>query len=169
MAEVERDPARSSLFWDLYEHHAALLRAKGGGRFRWRELTARAVARGLTDANGNLPDWQTTKKTWQRVCELKAREQAERNERRRVPTRKPERGANADRPPPAVTISTPRPPVPSYPPPSPAPAVQGAMHSRPDAPSSEDDTDADAIARAKILRLRRLFAERSGHDPEEIT
>lgn len=78
------------------------------------------------------------------------------------------RGADADRPPPVVAAPAPRPPVPSHPPsPPPMPAARGATHSRPDAPS--DESDRTAQAKAQILRLRRLVAERSGHDPEEIT
>lgn len=70
IAEIDREPGRSSLFWDFYDNHAAMLRAKGVGRFHWKDLTARVSARGLTDANGNAPDQQTTKKTWHRVCQL---------------------------------------------------------------------------------------------------
>lgn len=43
-------------------------------------------------------------------------------------SRKPERGVNADQPPPVVTTPAPRPPVPHYPPP-PAPPAQAALPS----------------------------------------
>jgi len=96
MAEIGREPGRSSLFWDFYDNHAAMLRAKGVGRFHWKDLSARVAARGLTDANGNAPDQQTTKKTWLRVCQLKAREQAARDKQQRTRNREPERGVNAE-------------------------------------------------------------------------
>lgn len=167
MAEIKRDPIRSSLFWDLYENHAALLHARGVGQFRWKELTAQLVRRGLTDANGNAPDWQTTKKTWHRVCQLKAREQAARDKQRQARHREPERGANADRPPPVVTAPTPRPPTPYYPPPPPSMTpVQGMVAPRPHSELSQEERMAQADA--NVRRLRRRIAEASGRNPDEI-
>lgn len=166
MAEIKRDPIRSSLFWDLYENHAALLHARGVGQFRWKELTTQLVRRGLTDANGNAPDWQTTKKTWHRVCQLKAREQAARDKQRQARHREPERGANADRPPPVVVAPTPRPPTPHYPPPPPMTPTQGTSDQRPHSELSQEERR--ARTNANVLRLRRRFAETSGRDPDEI-
>ena len=84
-------------------------------------------------------------------------------------SREPERGANADRPPPVVTMPTARPPVPHYPPPQPMPAqpVQGTLVHRPHSELSEEERE--ALARAKTLRLRRVIAQASGRDPNEIT
>lgn len=166
MAEIKRDPIRSSLFWDLYENHAALLHARGVGQFRWKELTVQFVRRGLTDANGNAPDWQTTKKTWHRVCQLKARERAARDKQRQARHREPERGANADRPPPVVTAPTLRPPIPHYPPPPPMMPVQGTSDQRPHSELSQEERR--ARTNANVLRLRRKFAETSGRNPDEI-
>lgn len=169
MAEIGREPGRSTLFWDFYDKHAAMLRAKGVGRFRWKELTARVISRGLTDANGNAPDQETTKKTWHRVCQLKAREQAARDKQQRTRNREPERRADADRPPPVVTAPLPQPPVPHYPPPTlppPKPLLLPEIASRPHEELSEEERE--AYAKAQILRIRRKLAEMSGHDPDEI-
>ena len=167
MAEIGREPGRSTLFWDFYDNHAAMLRAKGVGRFHWRKLTARVIVRGLTDANGNAPDQETTKKTWHRVCQLKAREQAAREKQQRTRNREPERGVNADRPPPVVTAPAPRLPVPHYPPPPlPTMPVQGTADQRPHSELSQEERR--ARTNANVLRLRRRFAETSGRDPDEI-
>ena len=159
MAEIGREPGRSSLFWDFYDNHAAMLRAKGVGRFHWKDLSARVAARGLTDANGNAPDQQTTKKTWLRVCQLKAREQAARDKQQRTRNREPERGVNANCPPPLVTAPAPRPPVPHYPPPPQStPLAQSAPHSRPDAasnPSGALQTNEERLAHLKATIERR--------------
>ena len=158
MAKIGREPGRSSLFWDFYDNHAAMLRAKGVGRFHWKDLTARVAARGLTDANGNAPDQQTTKKTWHRVCQLKAREQAARDKQQRTRNREHERGRDADRPPPVVTAPTPLPPVPQYPPPPIMPPLQNAMHSRPNASpiaSGPKQTPEEMRADIKAIIKRR--------------
>lgn len=162
MAAIGRESGRSSLFWDFYDNHAAMLRAKGVGRFDWRDLTARVAARGLTDVNGNAPDQQTTKKTWHRVCQLKARERAARDKQQHTRNREHERAVNANRPPPAVTASTPAPPVPRYPPPPPTPSAQSALHSRPDASPNAGgaiQTPEEMLAdlRATIKRRSQYF------------
>ena len=83
--------------------------------------------------------------------------------------REPERGKDADRPPPVVTASISRLPVPHYPPPAlppPKPLLQPELASRPHEELSEEERE--AYAEAQILRLRRKVAEMSGHDPDEI-
>lgn len=83
--------------------------------------------------------------------------------------REPERGVNADRPPPVVTTPTPQPPVPYYPPsvlPPPKPLLKPELSSRPHEELSEEERE--AYAEAQILRLRRKAAEMSGHDPDEV-
>lgn len=165
-AEIERESVRSSLFWDLYENHAALVSARGIGRFRWKELTVRLVARGLTDANGNPPHWRTAKKTWNRVCQLKEREQAVRDKKQRARAREPERGKNADRPPLVVTTPAPTPPAPRYSPPPMStpqtPPAQSALHSRPDASpnaggSKQTPEEMLADLKATIKRRNQYF------------
>ena len=70
-----------------------------------------------------------------------------------------ERGANAERPPVAVTTPTPRPPVPHYqPPPQSTPLTQSALHSRPDAASSPSgalQTNEERLAHLKATIERR--------------
>ena len=81
--------------------------------------------------------------------------------------REPERGKDADRPPPMVATSTPRPPVPYYPPPPPPMMpMQGMMDPRPHSELSEEERKARAAA--NIYRLRRRIAEASGRNPDEI-
>lgn len=149
------------MFWWIYDNLDGLDRAWGESRIDWRLFCAKLAAQGVTDRNGNPPTRATAEKTLQRVRRLKARERAERDKRRHARGREPERGVDADRPPPVVTAPAPRPLVPSYPPP-PRPPVQGqgAMHSRPSAPS---DAGAGAHdAEAMLAALDVIIDRRSG-------
>lgn len=162
-------PERSPLFWWMYNRHAALERTWAGQRVNWLNFCSQMAAIGITDQTGKPPTRPTAVKTWDRVRQQKAREQAARDKRQRARARESERGKNADRPPPVVAISAPRPPVPSYPPPvlpPPKPLLEPAIASRPHEELSEEERE--AYAKAQILRLRRRFAEASGHDPDEI-
>ena len=114
---VERDPARGPLFWWFYDNHADILRLAAGQRINWLELCPKLTKLGLTDQTGRPMTTQTARKTWARVCEMKARVREARDRQRSARTREPERGRDADRPPPVVTAPAPRPPVPHYPPP----------------------------------------------------
>ena len=78
----------------------------------------------------------------------------------------PERGKDADRPPPVVTTPAPRPPVPHYPPPPPMMPMQGMVDQRPHSELSQEERRARTDA--NIRRLRRRFAETSGRNPDEI-
>lgn len=164
---VERDPIRGPLFWWFYDNHADMLRRAAGKRVNWTELCPRLVRLGLTDQTGKPMTTQTARRTWARVCQVKSQEQALRDKRRGMRCRESERGPNADRPPPVVTTPMPRPPVPYYPPPSPSmPSTEGTAHSRSHEALSKEERLAEA--RAEVLRLRRVFAVRSGHDPDKI-
>lgn len=82
-------------------------------------------------------------------------------------TREPERGKDADRPPPVVTAPAPRPPVPYYPPPvPPMTPMQGMMDQRLHSELSQEERKAQADA--NVRRLRRRIAEASGRNPDEI-
>lgn len=78
-------------------------------------------------------------------------------------TGEPERGRNADRPPPVVTAPAPSLPVPHYPPPpSPTPLAQSALNSRPNAPSKpggaiQTPEEMRADIRATIKRRSQYF------------
>ena len=166
---VEFDPGRSPLFWYLYTHHDDLLRKAKGSRIKWTHVCVDLEPLGLLDGKGKPPTPQRASRTFANVCVLKAREQAARDKQRQARGREPERGANADRPPPVVTTPAPRPPVPYYPPPvspPPAPLLRPDLALRPHEELSEEERE--AYAEAQILRLRRKVAEMSGHDPDEI-
>ena len=163
-------PERSPLFWWMYTHHAALERTWAGQRVNWLNFCKQMAAIGITDQTGKPPTRPTAVKTWDRVRQQKAREQAARNKRQRARAREPERGANADRSPPVVLAPTPRPPIPYYPPPSPPPPpmtpMQGMVDQRPHSELSQEERR--ARTNANVLRLRRRFAETSGRNPDEI-
>lgn len=161
---VERDPARGPLFWWLYDNHADMLRRAAGQRINWTELCPKLTKLGLTDQTGKPMTTQTARKTWARVCRMKVQMQEARDQQRRARGREPERGKDADRPPPVVATPAPRPPVPSYPPPS--PPMQGMVDRRPHSELSEEERR--ARANANILRLRRAIAQASGRNPDEI-
>jgi len=129
---VEFDPDRSPLFWYLYANHDDLLRKAKGSRIKWTHVCVDLEPLGLLDGKGKPPTPQRASRTFANVCALKAREQAARDKRQRARAREPERGKNADRPPPVVTEPAPRLAVPRYSPPQ-TPPAQSALHSRPDA------------------------------------
>ena len=136
---VEFDPDRSPLFWYLYANHDALLRRAKGSRIKWTHVCVDLEPLGLVDGKGKPPTPQRASRTFANVRALKAREQTARDKQQHARTRGPERGKDADRPPPVVTATAPRPLVPHYPPPpSPTPPAQSALHSRPNAPSPAD-------------------------------
>ena len=153
-------PERSPLFWWMYNRHAALERTWAEQRANWLNFCSQMAAIGITDQTGKPPTRPTAVKTWDRVRQQKAREQAARGKRQRARAREPERGPNADRPPPVVTAPTPRPPIPHYPPPP--PPAQSAMHSRPDAPPNaggaiQTPEEMRADIRATIKRRSQYF------------
>jgi len=80
--------------------------------------------------------------------------------------REPERGVDADRPPPVVTAPTPRPPIPHYPPPPSMTPMQGMVDQRPHSELNQEERRARTDA--NVRRLRRRFAETSGRNPDEI-
>ena len=167
MKALAQGPERSPLFWWMYDRHSILERTWAGKRINWAHFCRQVAAAGITDQTGKPPARITAAKTWERVRQLKAREQAARDKRQRARLREPERGLDADRPPPVVTVPTPRPPVPYCPPPSSSTgSTENAVHSRPHEALSKEQRLAEA--KAEVLRLRRVFAVRSGHDPDKI-
>ncbi len=74
---------RSRLFWLLYDHHAVLEARWRSRRVDWRAVCAWALAEGGMNAKGEPPAPNIAKQTWRRVCELHAREKADREARRR--------------------------------------------------------------------------------------
>ncbi len=160
-------PERSPLFWWMYNRHAALERTWAEQRANWLNFCSQIAAIGITDQTGKPPTRPTAVKTWDRVRQQKTREQAARGKRQRARAREPERGPNADRPPPVVTAPTPRPPIPHYPPPPPPMTpMQGIVDQRTHSELSQEERRARTDA--NILRLRRRFAETSGRNPDEI-
>ena len=159
---VEFDPDRSPLFWYLYVNHDGLLRKATGSRIKWAHVCVDLEPLGLLDGEGKAPTPPRASRTFANVCALKAREQAARDKRQRARAREPERGKEADRPPPVVTTPAPRPPVPHYPPPLTTPPAQSMRHSRPDAPSTAStaiQTPEEMLAdiRATIKRRGQYF------------
>ena len=74
---------RSRLFWLLYDHHAVLATRWRGRRVDWRAVCAWAIAEGGMNAKGEPPTPNLAKQTWRRVCDLHAREKADREARQR--------------------------------------------------------------------------------------
>jgi len=167
---VERDPIHGPLFWWFYDNYADMLRSAAGRRINWTELCPKLTQLGLTDQTGKPMSKLTARRTWARVCRMRKQMQIERDKRRLSRAREPERGKEADRPPPAVTTPTPRPPMPHYPPPPPPPSTPVPLHGTADQrPHSElSQEERRARTNANVLRLRRRFAERSGRNPDEI-
>ncbi len=146
----------------------------------WRRVAEEMASDGIKGGKDRLLTGQAVRRIWPRVCRAVAAEEAARlNEKcldmerkasaQKPRRREPERGANADRPPPVVTTPAPRPPVPSYPPPMPQPPTPHLLHAAGSRPHEElSEEEREAYAEAQILRLRRKLAEHSGHDPDEI-
>lgn len=74
-----RDAVRTPLFWLFYEHHDALVASWHGHRVKWPVVCAWAAEQRVS-AEGEI-----ARKTWARVCALKAQEKTEREARRRPP------------------------------------------------------------------------------------
>lgn len=153
-------------------------------RFRnrpgWRGIAEELAAGGIKGGNGRPLTARAVMRIWPRVCQDVAAEEPWRVTAVRVAMqegevaqhlrrRESERGKDVDRPPPVVTASMPLPPVPHYPPPQTMPAqpVQGMLVHRPHSELSEEERK--ALAHDKTLRLRRVIAQASGRDPNEIT
>lgn len=146
----------------------------------WRRVAEEMASDGVRGGKGRPLTGQAVRRIWPRVCRAVAVEEAARlkakqldMERKRLAQsprfREPERATDADRPPPVVTTPAPPPPLPYYPPPVPPPPVpllRPDLALRPHEELSEEERK--AYAKAQILRLRRRFAESSGHDPDEV-
>lgn len=158
-----------------YETLAPRLRHRPG----WRGLAEDMAADGIKGGKGTPLTSRAVREIWSRVCEAVEAEEVVRARTARTSPRQgeatqnlrfrePERGANADRPPPVVTPPAPRPPVPHYSPPPPPSAslLRPDLALRPFEELSEEERE--EYARTQILRLRRRFAESSGHDPDEV-
>jgi len=78
-ATLTRDAIRTPLFWLLYEHHDALVASWRGHRVKWPVVCAWAAEQQVS------AEAEIARKTWARVCALKAREKAEREARQRLP------------------------------------------------------------------------------------
>ena len=59
--------SRSRLSQWMRQNHDALDRRLRGHRTVWSKLVSVFVEQGLTDANGNPPNAETARKTWQRI------------------------------------------------------------------------------------------------------
>jgi hypothetical protein len=71
--EVRQGPDRSSLYWWMVDHHAALLAEGKAGRMPWLKLCKRFIARGLTDGQGKPPTPLRASRTWRdATIEVKA-------------------------------------------------------------------------------------------------
>ncbi len=85
---ILRDTARSSLFWLLYEHHDALVETWRHRRANWLAVCAWAAEQQIADRDGKPIRADTARadaarKTWERVCAVKAQEKADREARQR--------------------------------------------------------------------------------------
>ena len=124
-----------------FEHLYPLLEQR---RLTFQELADDLVASGKRGGRGKPVTAHAARDLWNRVQHDIAAQQPWRTVAARTAmhhggaalklrSRGPERGANADRPPPVVAAPTPMPPVPHYPPPPITPPAQSALHSRPNA------------------------------------
>ena len=85
---ILRDTARSPLFWLLYEHHDALAETWRHRRANWLAVCAWAAERQTLDRDGkplrvDAAGADAARKTWERVCAVKAQEKADREARQR--------------------------------------------------------------------------------------
>lgn len=138
------------------------------------------AADGIKGGKGIPLTSRAVREIWSRVCEAVEAEEAVRARAVRTSPRQGEaaqslqlreqgRSVDANQPPPVVTTPAPRPPVPHYPAPTlppPKPLLRPDLASRPHEELSEEERE--AYAKAEILRARRMLAEMSGHDPDEI-
>lgn len=67
---------RSRLFWLLHKHHDVLAAQWKGCRISWDAVCEWAKAEEAWDMRGKPPNAEAARKTWERVRDLKAREQA---------------------------------------------------------------------------------------------
>ena len=136
----------------------------------WRRVAEEMASDGVRGGKDRPLTGQAVRRIWPRVCRAVAVEEAarlrakqldmERKQLAQKPRlREPERGVNADRPPPVVRAPAPSPLVPHYPPPpSPTPPAQSALNSRPNAPSSASgaaQTPEEMLADMKAIVKRR--------------
>lgn len=142
----------------------------------WRRVAEELAADGIKGGNDRPLTGQAVRRIWSRVCRAVAVEEAARSKAKQLEMerkelaqkprlREPERGKDADRPPPMVTTPAPRPPIPHYPPPPMTPP-QGTSDQRLHSELSQEERR--ARTNANVLRLRRKFAETSGRNPDEI-
>lgn len=87
---LARDPKRSPLFHWLMENHAKLEPATRGPRVNWAPLREKAIAHGITDADGNHPSEEILRRTFRKV-------EAEIAQRRAVRTREAASSINPSR------------------------------------------------------------------------
>ena len=85
---ILRDNVRSPLFWLLYEHHDALVETWRNRRANWLAVCTWAAEQQTTDRNGeplkvDAARADAARKTWERVCAVKAQEKADREARQR--------------------------------------------------------------------------------------
>ena len=92
---IARPKTRSSLFWWLFDNHAAIAQRAEGRRFDWTELCTTFRDQGLTDLDGKAPTVRTARMTWWRVrkehARIEALRAAERAERERRAAANPRR------------------------------------------------------------------------------
>ncbi|HKI16144.1 MAG TPA: hypothetical protein VKA12_14275 [Roseiarcus sp.] len=92
---IARPKTRSSLFWWLFDNHAAIAQRAEGRRFDWTELCTTFRDHGLTDLYGKAPTVRTARMTWWRVrkehARIEALRAAERAERERRAAANPRR------------------------------------------------------------------------------
>ena len=85
---ILRDTARSPLFWPLYEHHDTLAETCRHRRANWRAVCAWAAEQQVPDRDGkpikaDAARADAARKTWERVCAVKAQERADREVKQR--------------------------------------------------------------------------------------
>jgi len=160
-----------------FEHFYPLLERRN---LSFREIAEELAIDGILGGRGRSMTAHAARRIWGRVAHDVAvgepwrvdvtRTAMQRGETAQSPRpREPERGVNADRPPPVVTTPALRSPVPSYPLPTYQPSTPHLPHAAASRPHEElSEEEREAYADAHILRIRRKLAERSGHDPGEI-
>jgi hypothetical protein len=142
---ILRDNARSPLFWLLYEHHDALTETWRHRRANWLAVCTWAAEERIADQDGKLikadaARADAARKTWERVCAVKAQEKARQEAKPRpVHLRSP-----AVNQPPAVAVAVVNPPNRSHPPPA------------QDSPGEEFDVE------QHMADIRATIAHRSG-------
>jgi hypothetical protein len=120
---IARPKTRSSLFWWLFDNHAAIAQRAEGRRFDWTELCTTFRDQGPTDLDGKAPTVRTARMTWWRVRKeharieaLRAAERANRERRAAANPRRdmPSQFRNGDYGPPLATTAEPaRPKLPA--------------------------------------------------------